>query len=62
MLTAIQDVSAFADLRRSAQLSSAAYSGCSGTAFDVTITKTIYDVLTDTNVGLVCLSWLWAER
>ncbi|KAJ5793697.1 hypothetical protein N7457_000296 [Penicillium paradoxum] len=41
--------SAFPDLRRAAQLSSAAYSGCIGKAFDVTITKTIYDMLTDTN-------------
>lgn len=46
---AVLDTSAFSDLRRSAQLSSAAYSGCRGTAFDVTITKTIRDALTDTD-------------
>lgn len=50
ILTMIQDISAFSDLRRSAQLSSAAYSGCSGTAFDITVTKTIRDTLTDTDV------------
>ncbi|OQE38498.1 hypothetical protein PENCOP_c008G04758 [Penicillium coprophilum] len=41
--------SAFPDLQRAAKLSSAAYSGCIGKAFDVTITKRIYDLLTDTN-------------
>ncbi|CAG8908420.1 unnamed protein product [Penicillium egyptiacum] len=41
--------SAFPDLRRAAQLSSAAYSGCIGKAFDVTITKRITDLLTSTN-------------
>ncbi|OQE07836.1 hypothetical protein PENVUL_c012G05935 [Penicillium vulpinum] len=41
--------SAFPDLQRAAQLSSAAYSGCLGKAFDITITKRIYDLLTDTN-------------
>jgi hypothetical protein len=48
MVTAI---SAFPDLRRSAQLSSAAYTGCSRKAFDISITKTIYDAVTDTNVS-----------
>ncbi|KAJ5687178.1 hypothetical protein N7536_009797 [Penicillium majusculum] len=40
---------AFPDLHRAAKLSSAAYTGCIGKAFDVTITKRIYDLLTDTN-------------
>ncbi|KUL87547.1 hypothetical protein ZTR_04522 [Talaromyces verruculosus] len=35
-------------MRRAAQLSSAAYTGCLGTAFDVKITKQINDVVTDT--------------
>ncbi|KAJ5480404.1 hypothetical protein N7530_005913 [Penicillium desertorum] len=41
--------SAFPDLHRAAQLSSAAYSGCRGNAFDVTITKRINDILTGTD-------------
>ena len=49
----IKAISAFPDLRRSAQLSSTAYTGCIGKAFNVSITKTIYDALTDTHVGLV---------
>ncbi|KOS38450.1 hypothetical protein ACN38_g10735 [Penicillium nordicum] len=40
---------AFPDLERAAKLASAAYTGCIGKAFDVTITKRIYDFLTDTN-------------
>jgi hypothetical protein len=46
----IADPSAFASLQRAAKLSSAAYTGCLGTAFDVTITKQIYNVITDTQV------------
>ncbi|KAJ5590706.1 hypothetical protein N7450_004678 [Penicillium hetheringtonii] len=45
---ATTDTSAFGPLSRAAKLSSAAYSGCLGKAFDVTITKQIRDVLTDT--------------
>ncbi|RHZ60371.1 putative alkaline lipase [Aspergillus thermomutatus] len=45
---ATSDPSAFADLQRAAELSSAAYTGCLGSAFDVTITKQIYDLATDT--------------
>jgi hypothetical protein len=52
-LTLSQDPGAFDDLQRAAKLSSAAYSGCVGKAFDVTITKTIRDVLTDTNVRIL---------
>jgi hypothetical protein len=37
-------------MSRAAQLSSAAYTGCLGTAFDVTITKQINDAATDTQV------------
>jgi hypothetical protein len=44
--------SAFPDLHRAAQLSSAAYSGCRGNAFDVTITKRVNDILTGTDVGV----------
>ena len=47
-----QDASAFPDLHRAAQLSSAAYSGCRGNAFDVTITKRIDHLLTGTDVGV----------
>ncbi|KAJ6115593.1 hypothetical protein N7523_006010 [Penicillium sp. IBT 18751x] len=46
---ATADSAAFAALHRAADLSSAAYTGCIGTAFDVTITKTITDLLTDTH-------------
>lgn len=46
----IADPSAFTSLQRAAKLSSAAYTGCLGTAFDVTITKQIYNALTDTQV------------
>ncbi|KAJ5211220.1 Lipase class 3 [Penicillium cf. griseofulvum] len=49
------DPGAFDDLQRAAKLSSAAYSGCIGKAFDISITKTIRDVLTDTN-GFVGVS------
>ncbi|CEJ56147.1 hypothetical protein PMG11_02367 [Penicillium brasilianum] len=45
---ATSDPSAFTSLQRAAKLSSAAYTGCLGTAFDVTITKQIYNALTDT--------------
>ncbi|OJJ45159.1 hypothetical protein ASPZODRAFT_18065 [Penicilliopsis zonata CBS 506.65] len=45
---ATSDPSAFAALQRSAELSSAAYTGCTGTAFDVTITLQINDAETDT--------------
>jgi hypothetical protein len=37
-------------LQRAAKLSSAAYTGCVGSAFDVTITKQISDLATDTQV------------
>lgn len=57
-LIKIKAISAFDDLHRSAQLSSAAYSGCAGTAFDITITKTIYDAATDTNVRSNYLLWV----
>jgi hypothetical protein len=45
------DPTAFTFLQRAAKLSSAAYSGCLGSAFDVTITKQIYNGFTDTNVS-----------
>ncbi|KAI9934285.1 hypothetical protein ASPWEDRAFT_107307 [Aspergillus wentii DTO 134E9] len=45
---ATSDPSAFSDLERAAKLSSAAYTGCSNTAFDVTVTKQINDAVTDT--------------
>lgn len=45
-------------MRRAAQLSSAAYTGCLGTAFDVTITKRINDVITDTQVRIELLKEL----
>ncbi|CAI7610514.1 unnamed protein product [Penicillium pancosmium] len=45
---ATTDTSAFSPLARAAKLSSAAYTGCVGKAFDVTITKQIRDTLTDT--------------
>ncbi|KAJ5386552.1 hypothetical protein N7509_009093 [Penicillium cosmopolitanum] len=45
---ATTDTSAFSPLARAAKLSSAAYTGCIGKAFDVTITKQIRDTLTDT--------------
>ncbi|KAJ6167701.1 hypothetical protein N7497_000544 [Penicillium chrysogenum] len=41
------DTSFWDPLRRAAQLSSAAYTGCTGTAFDITITKKLHDTLTD---------------
>ncbi|KAJ5625745.1 lipase [Penicillium lagena] len=41
-------MSAFPELQRAADLSSAAYTGCTGSAFDVTITKQINDAITDT--------------
>ncbi|KAJ6033871.1 hypothetical protein N7499_010037 [Penicillium canescens] len=50
------DTSFWAPLRRAAQLSSAAYTGCAGKAFDITVTKSIHDALTDTqasNTGFV---------
>ncbi|KAL4860881.1 hypothetical protein BDV12DRAFT_191444 [Aspergillus spectabilis] len=40
--------SAFADLHRAAQLSSVAYTGCIGTAFDITITKQLNNLISDT--------------
>ncbi|OJJ47882.1 hypothetical protein ASPZODRAFT_151313 [Penicilliopsis zonata CBS 506.65] len=42
------DTGSFADLQRAAELSSAAYTGCTGTAFDVTVTKSLNDATTDT--------------
>lgn len=45
------DPAAFPFLQRAAKLSSAAYTGCLGSAFDVTITKQIYNGLTDTQVS-----------
>ncbi|KAE8334130.1 hypothetical protein BDV24DRAFT_174391 [Aspergillus arachidicola] len=45
---AISDPFVFPSLHRAATLSSAAYSGCSGSAFDITITKQINDPITDT--------------
>lgn len=47
------DTAAFPELQRAAQLSSAAYTGCLGKAFDVTITKRIDDFLTDTQVDMI---------
>jgi hypothetical protein len=47
------DSAAFAELQRAADLSSAAYTGCTGSAFDVTITKQINDATTDTQVFLL---------
>ncbi|KAJ5539747.1 lipase [Penicillium frequentans] len=44
---ATADTAAWSFLQRAADLSSAAYTGCTGTAFDVTITKQIYDVTTN---------------
>lgn len=46
------DPTAFPFLQRAAKLSSAAYTGCLGTAFDVTITKQIYNGITDTQVSI----------
>ncbi|KAJ5155890.1 hypothetical protein N7492_008693, partial [Penicillium capsulatum] len=46
---ATSDPDAFADLQRAAKLSSAAYTGCTGKAFDVKITKTISSALTDSH-------------
>ena len=46
------DTSAFPELQRAAKLSSAAYIGCAGKAFDVTITKKINNILTDTQVDM----------
>ncbi|KAJ5293724.1 hypothetical protein N7508_008545 [Penicillium antarcticum] len=42
------DTSLWTPLHRAAQLSSAAYTGCSSKAFDITVTKSIQDTLTDT--------------
>jgi hypothetical protein len=47
------DSAAFPSLQRAAKLSSAAYTGCLGSAFDVTITKQIYNGLTDTQVRVI---------
>lgn len=46
----IIDTAAWSFLQRAADLSSAAYTGCLGTAFDVTITKQIYDAATNAKV------------
>lgn len=46
------DSGVFSEMQRAAQLSSAAYTGCTGSAFDVTITKQINDIATDTQVRL----------
>lgn len=51
-LPSSSDSGIFSEMSRAAQLSSAAYTGCLGTAFDVTITKQINDVVTDTQVGI----------
>ncbi|PWY64262.1 lipase [Aspergillus heteromorphus CBS 117.55] len=45
---ATADSGAYDEFHRTAQLSSAAYTGCIGTAFDVTITKQINELSTDT--------------
>ncbi|PYH41787.1 putative alkaline lipase [Aspergillus saccharolyticus JOP 1030-1] len=45
---ATADPAEWTELHRAAQLSSAAYTGCTGTAFDVTITKQLNDLVTDT--------------
>ncbi|KAF3386251.1 putative feruloyl esterase A [Penicillium rolfsii] len=45
---ATSNPAAFPSLQRAAKLSSAAYTGCLGSAFDVTITKQINNLLTDT--------------
>ncbi|KAJ5613817.1 hypothetical protein N7528_007471 [Penicillium herquei] len=47
MPRATVDTAAWSSLVRAADLSSAAYTGCLGTAFDVTITKQIYDATTN---------------
>ncbi|KAJ5647997.1 lipase [Penicillium lividum] len=44
---ATADTAAWSFLQRAAELSSAAYTGCTGTAFDVTITKQVYDTTTN---------------
>lgn len=46
------DTAEWTELHRAAQLASAAYTGCIGTAFDVTITKQLNDLVTDTQVGI----------
>ncbi|OCL13182.1 putative lipase [Glonium stellatum] len=46
--SSIASAAEFSELQRAAQLSSAAYTGCLGTAFDVIITQQINDVLTNT--------------
>ncbi|GLA42169.1 hypothetical protein AnigIFM63309_010497 [Aspergillus niger] len=45
---ATSDTAEWTELHRAAQLSSAAYTGCTGSAFDVTITKQINELVTDT--------------
>ncbi|CRG91789.1 putative feruloyl esterase A [Talaromyces islandicus] len=45
---ASSDSGEFAELQRAAKLSSAAYTGCTGSAFDVTITKQLNDAATNT--------------
>ncbi|CAK46909.1 hypothetical protein AnigIFM59636_001486 [Aspergillus niger] len=45
---ATSDPAEWTELHRAAQLSSAAYTGCTGSAFDVTITKQINELVTDT--------------
>ncbi|PYI33292.1 lipase [Aspergillus indologenus CBS 114.80] len=45
---ATADTAEWTELHRAAQLASAAYTGCIGTAFDVTITKQLNDLVTDT--------------
>lgn len=52
------DPSIFPELQRAAQLSSAAYTDCNGTAFDIRITKKINEVSTDTQVS--ALNPLWS--
>ncbi|RAL03461.1 putative alkaline lipase [Aspergillus ibericus CBS 121593] len=45
---ATSDTAEWTELHRAAQLASAAYTGCTGSAFDVTVTKQINDLVTDT--------------
>ncbi|KAJ5760506.1 lipase [Penicillium odoratum] len=44
---ATADTAAWSFLQRAAELSSAAFTGCTGTAFDITITKQVYDLTTN---------------
>lgn len=44
------DSSTFANSQRAAELSSEANTGCVASAFDVTITKQIYNLVTDSQM------------